>query len=284
MRKAILILLVSFMSILVACSNDDDKAVAEEPVIAVETTEAIEGDLVVEKSIYGRAMPIKTTPLLAQAPGELDVLKVEEGDKVKKEEHIATVKTAAGTQKIDAPKEGEIMQLDVEEGDMISDSDPFALIVQLKEMKVEFAVTDQVRSLVGKEDKLKLTVKDEELEAEVTKVGKMPDDTGLYPIEAKVKNEDEILLPGMVTQVHIPEKRVKKSVILPTEAIVEEDDRTFVYLVEGDQVKQVDITILATQSDQTAIEGEIKAEDELVINGQLTLTDGSKVDIVKEGS
>lgn len=276
------LLIIGFMT---ACSqNEEEKDSQEDKVIPVEVIEATEEDLVIEKSLYGRTAPKRITPIIVQLPGEIDELKVENGEQVEEGDIIATLKTQAGIQNVEAPRKGEVIQLEQEEGDFVTESEPLAMIIDLTEIKLDFTVTSHLRSLLEKEAELTTIINDEKYTAEITMIGTMPDETGLYPIEAKVDNEDEQILPGMVTVMHVPENRIKKALILPTEAIIEDSDHTYIYMVQDDRVVKTDITILETQSDKTAVEGEIEVGDQVVINGQLTLEDGSKVNVVKEGN
>lgn len=286
MKKALLsIAAVLLIGVLAACNqNENTVEDQEDTVIPVETVEAIEGDLVIEKSLYGRTAPIRVTPIMVQMPGEIDELKVSNGDQVEEDDLIATIKTQAGQQNIEAPRKGEITQLEVEEGDLVTDAEPLAMIIDLEEIKVNFTVTSKLHSLLEKDATLDVFINDKKYSADVTSIGTLPDETGLYPVVASVENKANEILPGMVAIMHVPEERIDNAIILPTEAIIEESEGAFVYLVQDDQVVKTEITILETQSDETAIEGEVNAGDQVVINGQLTLEDGSKVNVVKEGN
>lgn len=285
MKKKLLLsvsvlLLVAFLS---ACNQDKEANEEEDVVTTVETVEAVKDDLIIERKLNGRTGAGKLTPVMLQTAGEIESVEVTAGDKVEKNDLIATVKTPMGNQQIKAPKAGEVVNFSGSEGDLVSESEPFAMIADMKEMTTNASVTAHVRSLLKKGDKLQATIEDKAFEAEVVLVDKMPDETGLYPIEAKVENKDDYILPGMIATLHIPEERIKQSIILPTEAIVEDSDGAFVYVVKDDRAHQVPIDVTVTQTDQTAIKGEVSAGDEVIINGQLTLTDGSKVNVVKEG-
>lgn len=285
MRKIMLSLTVILMiAMLVACNEDEETEKEEkETVTPVEVADITEGDLVIEKSFYGRAEPNKTTPIMIQMPGEVDSLEVEEGDEVKEDDIVAKLKTPAGTQNVRASKDGTIVNLDVSEGEMVSDEEPFALIADLDKMKVLFEVTSTDHSLFSKEDKRKLLLDGEKYEAEITQVGSMPGETGLFSVKAKVNNEDATILPGTVMKLNVPTKRVKDSLLVPTEAIVEEDDESFIYLVKDDKVTKTKVTIKESQTDQTAIEADAKEGNQVVIKGQLTLSDGSQVNVVEAG-
>ena len=275
------IMVILLIVLLAACNNEetaDDKK--EKRVIPVETEAAIKDDFTIEKSVYGRTSPESTTPIMLQTPGEIDTLEVENGNQVKKDDLIATLKTPAGIQNIRAPKDGEIAKLSASEGDMLSEEDPLAVIVDMEKAKLEFAVTSGVQSLFSKDDKLSVLIDKNKFEATITSVGTLPDDTGLYPIEATVENEDKDILAGMIATMIVPQKKLKDVIIVPTEGVVEENDETFVYVVKEDKAKKIGVKIKETQSDQTAIKGDIKADDQVVVNGQLTLNDGDEVNVV----
>ncbi|GAB3065796.1 efflux RND transporter periplasmic adaptor subunit [Virgibacillus ainsalahensis] len=275
---------ILMIGLLAACTEEEEpdaNETEEESVTPVETAEASEGDLVVEKSVYGRTAPNRTTPVMLQAPGEIDTLEVANGDMVEEDDLIATVSTQAGTQNIRAPKDGEITNLQAAEGEMATTEEPIAVVADLDTVKLQLTATADVRDLFSVEDTLNVLIDGNEYEAEVTSVGTMPDDTTLYPIEATVDNEDREIIPGLVAEVTVPESTVEDTIIVPTEAVVEEDDEAFVYVVNEDSAVQTTVTIQETQSEQTAIEGEVQAGDEIVVNGQLTLGDGDTVEVVE---
>lgn len=288
MRKLVsgFIIFLTISLLLVACGQDDSENKSEtekETVTPVETVVAQSGDLIINKTVYGRTSPIKQVPVLLQQAGEIDVLKVENGDYVNKDDHIATIKTAMGSQKINAPKAGEIANLQASEGMFVSNEDPLALIVDLDELNITFSVTSDIRELFKKEQKLDVSIEDNKYKATIATIDTMPDETGLYPIEAKVENKDNVILPGMIAQLIVPEKKVKKTIIVPTEAIITESDDTFIFVVDDAVAKKVAVEVKETQSEQTAIKGDVNKNDQIIVSGQLTLSDGSKVNVVKEG-
>lgn len=286
MKKLSITVLLSLLLavVLVACSNDEeaDDEKDEDKTIAVETAEVKKKDLIVEKAVYGRIAAGSMTPVMLQGPGELDELKVENGDKVKKDDTVAVVLTEAGKQDLKAGKKGVVASLSASEGDMLSDSDPLLVITDMKDVYVEASVTHDVRDLLKVDDKLDAEVDGETYEAKITSIDSVPDDSGLFPIKAKIKNKDDDLLTGMVAQLSVEEKREKKALLVPTEAVIEESDDTYVYIVKGEKAKKVTIEVKESQSDYTAIEGLIEKGDQVVINGQLTLYDEAKVDVIEE--
>lgn len=283
-RNLLKIVAILMIGLLVACSNDTEDETTQNKVVPVETTKAKKDELVVHKTLLGRTAPNNMTPIMAQLPGEIDTLEVENGDHVDEDDLIATLKTQAGIQNIKASETGEIVELKLKEGDMATESEPLAMIIDMEQMKVNYTVTNNVRTLLEKDMKLETTIGGNSYDVEIISIGMIPDETGLYPVEAIVENKNNELIPGLVVKTSIPEKRIKEAIILPTEAIIEDSDGAYVYIVEDDKVIKTEVTIKESQSDVTAIEGEVSGGDEVVINGQLTLSDGSKVEVVKAGN
>jgi|GEM_PF-2522793 len=284
MRKLWISLLAGvLLFFLFACGeSDEEETKTQDTITPVEIAEVTEGDFVVDRNVYGRTTPRKTSPVMIQQPGEVDEINVVNGESVKEDDVIAKIKSQAGTEEVRAPKDGEVAHLDVSEGDLTPEDEPFATIIDLEEMFVEASVTKDVRSLFKKDDELDVSIDDETFTATITSISKMPDDSGLYPVKAVVTNEDEYILPGMVAEIHVPETSVEDTLIVPTEAVIEESDDIFVYVLEDDKAIKTDVTVKDTQSDKTALEGDLEKGDEVVINGQLTLSDGSKVEVTEE--
>lgn len=283
-KNGLKILGICMIGLLVACSNSDTEDDEKDTIVPVETTQVKEDELVIEKTLSGRTAPNQTTPVIIEMPGEVVEIHAENGDTVEEDDVLITLETQAGNQDIKAPKTGEIAQLDLSEGDVATDADPIAIIIDMEKMKVNYTVTHQMRSLLKKEMQLDTTAEDESYKAEITTVGSIPGETTLYPVEAIIDNDEDKLIPGMIVKSFVPEKRLEKALIVPTASIVEESDGAFVYLIEDDEAVKVEITITESQSDVTAIEGNVHVDDEVVMNGRLTLSDGSKVEVVEEGN
>ena len=281
-KNVLKIMAICLIGLLVACSNNNTDEDKTESIIPVETITAQEDEIVVNRTLSGRTAPNRTTPVMVEVPGEIEELNVENGDKVEEDEVLATLKTPAGNQDITAPKSGEVAELELDEEDVATDSDPFAVIIDMEKLKINYDVTSNVRSLMEKDMILDTVVDDETYETTITSIGSIPGETGLYPVEGVVENVDDQLIPGLVVKTSVPEKRIKDTIVVPTEAIIEESDGAFVYLVEDNVALKTEITIKESQSDVTAIEGDVKVDDEVVINGQLTLSDGREVEVVEE--
>ena len=76
---------------------------------------------------------------------------------------------------------------------------------------------------------------------------------------------------AIVTEVH------KDGVVAPVAAVQITNDRTFVYLVQGEAVKRVEVTVGVDGGDWLEIAGGLKRGDEIVTAGTDVLSDGSPI-------
>src|SRR5699024_7167549 len=106
MRKLFLgVIAILLIGMMTACSEEEeDQSEETEKVTPVETVEAEEGDLTIDKTMNGRTKPGSSKPIMLESPGELETLEVANGDEVDKDDTIATIKTPAGNQTLYAPQ------------------------------------------------------------------------------------------------------------------------------------------------------------------------------------
>lgn len=192
----------------------------------------------------------------------------------------------AANEAIPAPSTGEVSTLDAGEGDLVTNQQPFATIVSLDPMTITASVTSEQLSLFNKGDELEIELPslEEQVTSTVDYVSSVPDDTGLYPVEATVSNNDEKIKPGMMATFLLPENIVKNTLIVPTDSLVEQNDETFVYQVVDEKAVRVDVSILESQTEFTAVSGDLPEGADVITTGQLTLSDGDKVTIMEEDS
>lgn len=271
---------------LAACSNDEPDETTEERVTPVETAEVAEENLEITKQFYGRTSPESMTPVMSPAPGEVEELNVEQGEQVEEGEVLASILTSESPAplEVEAPQDGQVANLSVQEGGVASNSEPIMTIVDLASILVEIHITASDLSLFEEVEEALVTIENANFEEEVSinHVATVPGETGLYTVELIVENEENEIKPGMSAVVAITEQVVEDTLIVPTAALVEENERTFVYRIENEQAVEVPVTIVEAQSDRTAIEGELAEGDMVVTRGQLTLRDGSPVSVERE--
>lgn len=270
--------------ILAACTEDENESAEEtqeEGITSVQTEEVKEGNLTREKTFNARLEPAKTTPIMMEQPLEVDTLEVKVGDTVEENDKVAELTYNGNVQSVDAPEDGEIIQIQAEEGDNIDPEEPFMLIADTDEWKVEGSASENMLKLLNIDDEVKVTAGGEEKTATITNIDQVPDDTGLYPVTATFEAGDASFISGSVAKIAVNETVESDALLVPTEAIVESEGETYVFVVTDEKAEQRAISVVTMQSQQTAIEGDIEAGEEIVVTGQSGLEDGDAVEVVK---
>ena len=100
---------------------------------------------------------------------------------------------------------------------------------------------------------------------------------GTFRATAYVDNRSGELAPGMFARFTIAYAKHPDALVIPKRALVEEDDRTTVYVVVDGQVKRRQIeTGIESEGLVEVLDG-LDADEEIVVVGQTGLRDGSKV-------
>lgn len=283
MRKIIFSVCLGLILILAACSNDeetdDNTEAAPTP---VEVAKVKTGDFIIEKTLYGETSPEKQMPVMLEQPSEIKTVHVKNGDKVKKDDKLITIKTPAGDQSVNASTDGVVGQLTAKAGSFQSNEDPILVIADLDTLTIHYMVTANARDLFKVDDKLDVEINNDTYEAKVTSIDTLPNETGQYAVEFELENKDNDVLPGEPAKVKVAEEKVKKTKIIPTEAVLTEGDEQFIFIVRDDQVERVLVEVQETQSDKSAVKADIKKDDQVVVNGHFTLTDQAEIDVQKE--
>ena len=285
MKRLLLFSSIFILAIMAACSDVDQDTEAEEEseerVVTVETAEVEVKDFILERKIYGRTSPNQITPVMLTAPGEVTEISAVNGDIVEEGDDIATVSTMQGHLTITAPADGLITNFSATEGSMVSNEDPLALIADTEMLILEFSVTANVQNIFEIDETYEATIDGNDVEATITAIDSMPGENGLYPVKATIENPDLKFLPGMVGEMTVPENKIENALTVPTAAIVREDNETFVYVITDNMAEKRTVDVLETGSTTSAIEGDVEAGEEVVVRGQLTLSDGDQVDVQK---
>jgi membrane fusion protein (multidrug efflux system) len=100
---------------------------------------------------------------------------------------------------------------------------------------------------------------------------------GTFRVTAFIDNRSGELAPGMFARFSIAYERHTDALVIPHAALVEEDDRTSVYVVADGAVTRRVIEVGIESGGLVEILGGLAAGEEIVVTGQSSLRDGSKV-------
>ena len=183
-----------------------------------------------------------------------------------------------------APADGVLASLNVSEGSLVTPDYAVAVITGAEQMKVTVMVSEALvpKLAIGEAVSVRVSAAQAEFEGTVRSVDKTANQmTKLYTVTVAVPAEVEGLLSGMFAEVTFHTAVSAGAVVVPSEAILTSNDKQYVYIVDGDTAKRVDITTGLTGSGMTEITSGLTAGAQLVTVGQQYLSDGEAVRIVE---
>ncbi|MBP3953180.1 efflux RND transporter periplasmic adaptor subunit [Bacillus suaedae] len=185
---------------------------------------------------------------------------------------------------IRADVSGELLAVEGEVGDIVSQQAPFAQIISLDTATVSVNVTaDQLAYFnEGQEVDVEVSSVSGTQTGVVSYIASSVGETRLFPVEVELASPDEAIRQGMVATIFTEEVLVENERIVPTEAILEGQGRAFVYVVEDDVAREIDVEVIRFDSELSAIRGEIEVGAEVIVKGQHLIEDGSVVRINRE--
>ena len=105
--------------------------------------------------------------------------------------------------------------------------------------------------------------------------------TGTVKVTVEVFDETLRLKPGMFVEVRIVIGQKENALVIPRKAILYKQNRTYAFILNGNQVTQREITLGLTEEDDAEVSGGLAEGDIIVTVGVDGLKDGQRVDVVQ---
>jgi RND family efflux transporter MFP subunit len=100
--------------------------------------------------------------------------------------------------------------------------------------------------------------------------------TGTVPVRATMPNKDELLWPGTLVTVALT-FREEEAVVVPSAAVQVSQTGTYVFVLNVDVVHVRPVTVARVVGTDSVIGKGLEGGETVVLNGQLTLAEGTKV-------
>lgn len=194
---------------------------------------------------------------------------------------------------ISAPISGRVGKVLVDAGNNIRANDTVMLVINtIKPADVRFSVPERFlpelkRRLAN--DKVVVSVQPEgdagePIAGALYLIDNQVDrNTGTILMRASFANADERLWPGQFVRVHIVMDDVAGALVIPQSAVLEGLSSRYVYVVDEDgSVQNRDIVCEFLQDGRAFVLSGLQAGETVVIDGQLNLAPGSRVEIISD--
>ena len=182
-----------------------------------------------------------------------------------------------------APQSGTLVTMNATEGSYISNSMPLIVIDGAEQMKVTASVSETLvpKLSAGDTATVYVSAADQTFTATIRSVERAANmQTKLYNVVLTVPADVDGLLNGMFADVTFHTDVSENTIVVPTEAILTSNDVQYVYVVESDTAKYVEVTTGLTGSGVTEVTSGLTEGQQLVVVGQAYLADGDPVRVV----
>lgn len=182
-----------------------------------------------------------------------------------------------------APISGTLATMNASVGAFVSTSLPVAVIDGVDQMKVTVSVSEGLVPKLASGDTADVYVGAAGLsfEAAIRSVERSANvQTKLYTVTLTVPADAAGLLSGMSADVTFHTDKMENTIVVPTEAILTSGNTQYVYVVEDNAAKYVEVSTGLTGSGVTEVVSGLTAGQQLVTVGQSYLNDGDPVRIV----
>jgi membrane fusion protein, multidrug efflux system len=105
--------------------------------------------------------------------------------------------------------------------------------------------------------------------------------TGTIELRATYPNADSGLVPGQLVNVVVELSNIPHATIIPHDALTAGPEGQYVFRITDGRAEQVPIKVLFDDTKDVAVDSDLKAGDRVVVDGQLQVTPGGAVTVVK---
>ena len=303
MKKPVILILIVFLvllgsfRIIRSIRSNNDKGQEEVRVPTVKVTQVIKGEVEDKISCVGNIAGQEMVTLMSKIPGKIDSFLVKEGDKVKKDHILVLIDRDIEGMKyekasIKSPINGIVIKKFLDEGSQVEPSVspmmrvPVIMVANIDTVKVLVNVSEKYLGKLKEKAKAKVKVDaypDEVFLGEVVRIAPLVDlATRTSEVEIKIPNEEHRLKPGMFARVNLILEKKENTLVVPNKAVLNENNRKFVFVVNGSIAREREVKTGIYQKDSVEIVEGLKETDLVIVEGNYGLKDGTEVEINRD--
>ncbi len=189
---------------------------------------------------------------------------------------------------ITAPIAGHISMANVKVGNFVrqADTSPMATIIQISPVYVSFTVPQKElpeirQALAAKSAGVDAIVPGtkQRAEGQVSMIENTVDAaTGMATLRAVMPNKDELLWPGTLVTTEMT-LRTEQAVVVPSTAVQVSQTGSFVFVVDKNAAKIQHVSVARQVGSESVIASGLKGGETVVVEGQLLLSNGTRVSV-----
>ncbi|MDP4239259.1 MAG: efflux RND transporter periplasmic adaptor subunit [Bacteroidota bacterium] len=188
--------------------------------------------------------------------------------------------------KIAAPFSGYITAQNTELGAYVNTGAAIASMADISQLKVVLDVSESTAYELNQGQGVKITSDvqpEKEYSGRITNIGQKASTSHTYPMEIMIPNNGkDKLKAGTYVNVRVNMSKSGKALMIPRDAIVSSVKDPSVYVVKDNSAKLVRITTGRSFNSNLEVVAGLNEGDKVVTNGQINLTNGSKVSVINK--
>ncbi|MFG0211517.1 efflux RND transporter periplasmic adaptor subunit [Brevibacillus porteri] len=218
-----------------------------------------------------------------QSAGQKTSVQVSEASVQQSQVSLQNAREQLANATVTSPINGYISSVNGAVGQMAGQQ-PVVVVVNTNPLlvKANLSEADITKVKVGTTVKVNVQSTGKTIDAKVTAMSPVMDtQLKAYPVEITIPNPSNELKSDMVVNVTFPSagESGAKSIVVTRGAVFDRDGKQYVFKLEGDIAKLVEVTTGKSSSDTIEVLTGLSAGDKIVVKGQTLLQDGGKVTI-----
>ena len=187
-----------------------------------------------------------------------------------------------------APFHGVVTRRLINPGAYVTAAAPILTLAVLDPLKINVSIPERDVSLVrvGMAARLGIdAIPGRTFEGKIARLNSALDGAGRKLMaEVQIPNPQQLLKPGMFARVSLVLAEHKDAVLVPAEAVVEQEGegKKYIYIVAAGTAKRLVVTLGWTQDGFAEVTEGLKEAEKIVVSGQQRLRPGAKVRVVEE--
>ena len=185
---------------------------------------------------------------------------------------------------VTAPISGIVGSLPVVEGQMAAASTMVATIVNIDKLLLDVSVGESYIMGVHQGDELEVLIPAYSAEPVTGRVKTVPPtvnpQTRAYSVTVEIDNPDHSIKGGMYGEIQLTVEKKENTLAIPQKAILEIDGTPSAFIVEDGRAVLRQVETGLTLGDTAEVLSGLAEGEQVVVEGQYTLSDGSLVEII----
>lgn len=184
---------------------------------------------------------------------------------------------------VKAPISGVISDISIVEGEFATSAQPPMTIVDSDSITVELGIPGNMVNKIVKGIPVNVEISSANYseKSTVDSISTSTDImTNLYTVNILLENNG-FIKPGMFAKVNFETDKIENTLAVKTEAVVEKDEKSYVYVVNGDVAMEKEVVTGLDTGTYIEIKEGLTIGDKVIVKGQDYINNGSKIKVVR---